>query len=197
MLSSKLFTEVLRKSRTLLSAAIFLLVAPVALHATPVTYDLTLTETDPVGTTTFSGTGSVTLDITGAPVGFTQYTIANGLKNLEFTVDGQNFSLADAQSGPATVIFEFGDVADLQIRDITFAETNANGDRISSTSGYIYYQSNVSVSGNQNTGTFTASLAPVGHGVSAVPEPGSLSLLGTGMLAGAGTLFRRYRLHRS
>ena len=59
------------------------LIAP-AMHATPITYNLTLTETDGNGTK-YSGTGQVTLDVTGGIKNFVGYTTSTGLTAMNST----------------------------------------------------------------------------------------------------------------
>jgi hypothetical protein len=201
MISLKPFKEVLRHSRVLLFVAPVLLAAPAVLHATSITEQLTFTQTDPVNGTTYSGTGEVSLDIAGQGQNGTPYTVGSGLTGVSITIDGQTFNLTDPQN-QGNNIFGFLDSTTGSVWDLTFSETNANGYRLATNGNqYIFYTPiNQQVSGTDWTGVITGSLAPPvtgSAGPSPVPEPSSIALLGTGLFASAGTLYRRYRLHRS
>jgi PEP-CTERM motif len=165
--------------------ALFALCATRSMRADTLTYDVTLT---PGNGSTIGGTGVITLNgATPAASGVTDYTVANGgLQNLTFSIDGESFNLAGAQ-GNALVEFTNG-----VLTDITFSEeigTNPYmGDRFAlHTSGvYAFYYNNEQ---SQSDGTFTGNLV---SDVSAVPEPSSLALFGTGVLGVAGAFRRRF-----
>lgn len=170
-----------------LCAAVLTLVAPAALHATPITYNLTLTANSG---SHYGGTGTITLDSAVPSTGQVDYTQANGgLLDLTFNIDGKNFSLAGA-NGTTLVRFLNG-----ELNDITFAETiRSRHERftLDTTSGYaFYYRDGQAVS----YGTFSIGQANSCPGdptsPSPVPEPSSLLLFATGLLGGAATLYRR------
>jgi hypothetical protein len=186
MFSFKLRKEALRHSRAFFSAAALLFVAPLAIHATSITYNLTLTETDGLGHN-YDGTGQVTIDVSGTPQNGVNYTPTA----MSFNIDGQTFNMDDPTAQGNDVI-TFSDVANGGVWDVTFSETNADGYRLVSTAGYIFYiPYNDPVSGADWTGTFSATpIAPT-------PEPNSMALLGTGLFVGAGAMYRRYKFHRS
>jgi hypothetical protein len=181
----------LRLSQIGFAIAALAFIAP-TMHATPITYNLTLTETDGNGTK-YSGTGQVTLNVAGGIQNYVGYTTTTGLTAMSFVVDGQSFNITDA-TNQGNNVFGFSDVANGGVWDVTFSETNANGYRLVSTSGYIFYMppNNTPVSPGW-TGVFTASAAPPQGSVTSTPEPGSIALLGTGLLACAGDLRRRIR----
>jgi hypothetical protein len=164
-----------------LCAAVLTLAVPATLHASPVTYDLTLT---PGQGSLYGGTGTITLDSTVPATGQVDYTQANGgLLDVTFSIDGQNFSLAGA-TGTTLVRFLDG-----QLNDITFAEsigTTPERFTLDSTSGYAFYFDNGQAA---SYGTFSVSGDP--GSPSPVPEPSSLLLFATGLLGGAATLYRR------
>jgi hypothetical protein len=159
-------------------AALLALLAPAMLHASSITYNLTLTPN--VGNP-FGGTGTITLNNAVPATGQVDYTQANGgLVDVTFSVDGQSFSLAGA-TGTTLVRFLNG-----QLNDITFAETiGSTPERftLDSTSGYVFYYNNGQAA---SYGTFS-----VDPGTSPVPEPTSLLMLTTGLLGGAGMLRRK------
>jgi hypothetical protein len=126
--------------------------------------------------------------VEGAPstTGISDYTVSAGnLYDLVFNIGGQTFTLADA-TGNILVRFLNG-----ELNDITFAETLGNTpDRFTlhSTSEYVFYYNDGQ---SASYGTFSASPAV---SASPVPEPGSIALLATGLLSGAGALRRRFSM---
>jgi len=190
MLFTQFRKPFLRLSQIGFAIAALAFIAP-SMHATPITYNLTLTETDGNGTK-YSGTGQVTLDVAGGIKNYVGYTTTTGLIAMSFVVDGQSFNITDP-TNQGNNVFGFSNVSTGGVWDVTFSETNANGYRLVSTSGYIFYMppNNTPVSPGW-TGVFSASAAPV-QSVASTPEPGSITLLGTGLLAAAGSLRRRIR----
>jgi hypothetical protein len=164
---------------TVLALGVALLVlAPGKLHATSVTYDLTLTDAT---NSLYSGTGVVTFSVTPTAT-YTNYSA--DVTALSFTIDGQTFKKTDA--GATLSVFEFSQLTPTaSIYDITFADTVGSSDRLTlDTSGtYAFYYDNGQAAAYGDFGAATLVS-------SAAPEPSSLFLLGTGLL-GLGLLVRR------
>jgi hypothetical protein len=170
---------------SLLVLAAMLVSAP-ALHASSITYDLTLTDSN---NTLYSGYGTVTFSVAPTQT-YTNYS--SDVTALSFTIDGTTFNLSDP--GASLTAFEFSSLSPTAtIRDITFSDQIGTSNRLAlqSTSDYVYSYDNET---QQAIGVFgpatLASAAPT-------PEPNSIILLGTGLLAGAGELYRRAKLIRA
>ena len=168
-------------------ASLVLVLACTAMHASPITYDLTLTA-DKGQTIAYSGTGTLTIDSAPSTTTVSTYKQGAGLENLSFTIDGQTFNLTDPGVSKTVVQFLNG-----VLTDITFSDEigkSPNRFAMHSTAGYVFYFGNEL---NSSTGTITAAIAPIAP----TPEPGSLILLGTGLLGGAGAMFRRFSTRRA
>src|SRR5580698_9604746 len=168
----------LRRPVLRLLALIFLLVAVPVVHASTITYNVTLTPSSDG----YGGSGTITLASAPAIAGISTFSQANGqLQNLTFTIDNQTFSLAGYPS--ATVEFLDG-----QLYNISFAQTiGASPNRFTlDTSGvYAFYYNNGQ---SESDGSIAATPAdfpdessstPQPAGASATPEPGSIILLAT------------------
>ena len=168
-------------------ASLVLVLAATAMHASPITYDLTLTA-DKGQTIAYSGTGTLTIDSSPSTTTVSTYKQGAGLENLSFTIDGQTFNLTDPGVSKTVVQFLNG-----VLTDITFSDEigkSPNRFAMHSTAGYVFYFGNEL---NSSTGTITAAIAPIAP----TPEPGSLILLGTGLLGGAGARVRRFSTRRA
>lgn len=166
--------------RKLFSAMVLILglaLAPLAAQASPVTYNLTLTN---LAGNLAGGTGSFTID--DSPSGIVDSFYQNGtpghaLTDLAFNIGGSSFTLADSIS-TASVNFFLGNVASINYAGIL------NGNlTISLVSGSLLYTYNDFFGHETSTGYITASRA--------TPEPSTLLLFGTGALGLAAFGFRK------
>jgi hypothetical protein len=186
----------LRRPVLRLLALIFLLVAVPVVHASTITYNVTLTPSSDG----YGGSGTITLASAPAIAGISTFSQANGqLQNLTFTIDNQTFSLAGYPS--ATVEFLDG-----QLYNISFAQTigtSPNRFTLDTSGVYAFYYNNGQ---SESDGSIAATPADFpdesssteqSAGASATPEPGSIILLATALLGGGFLVFRRARHSQS
>jgi hypothetical protein len=186
----------LRRPVFRLLALIFLLVAVPVVHASTITYNVTLTPSSDG----YGGSGTITLASAPAIAGISTFSQANGqLQNLTFTIDNQTFSLAGYPS--ATVEFLDG-----QLYNISFAQTigtSPNRFTLDTSGVYAFYYNNGQ---SESDGSIAATPADLpdessstgqSAGASATPEPGSIILLATALLGGGSLVFRRARHSQS
>lgn len=170
-----------------LAAAAVLLIATPAAHATPITYDFTVTATTGPLTGNVAN-GSFTFDSSSVTPG-ARNANTNLLTNLVFTWDGITYTAATANTGSMTFDssgrlrnFSFGNACSAgscsvaETEEKWYASLGIMGDGVK---GFAY-----SVSGPPGTGTgygnVVFSLAPAIP--APIPEPGNLALFGGGLL---------------
>jgi hypothetical protein len=173
------------KILTALVLVLGLAAAPVAAHASPVTYDLTLTS---ITGTVAGGTGSLTVDSVPNNIYaafFEGGAAGSALTALSFDIDGDTFTLANSLGG-ANAIFIGGSLS-----NITYAGTLANNSKvtIALSSNGLTYAFFDQLTGAYSIGDIAATSA---GNVAPVPEPSTLMLLGTGVLSAAGVARRKF-----
>jgi PEP-CTERM motif len=171
----------LRQYFSALVLVLGLAVAPVAAHASPVTYDVVLNS---LTGNTGNGSGSFTINNPPtAPV--SDYNSADGsLINLSFIIGGDVFNLGNALNGYGEVDFLHGILTNVFYNGGDITKSVA----FQLNSGLLLYSFNDFDKGEHSTGYISATVDPSGN--SPVPEPTTLLLFGTGML-GLGALASR------
>ena len=170
--------------RKFLSALVLILglaAAPLAAHASSVTYDLTLTNV--IGNVS-GGTGSFTID--GSPNGFfkefSQYGASgSALTNLSFSIGGDTFGLANS-IGNASVDFLLGSLV-----SVNYVGSLNNSITISLTSGLLGYTYIDAVGHEISSGFISAS-----RSTAVAPEPSTLLLFSTGAIGFAAFGARKF-----
>jgi len=171
--------------RKFLSALVLILglaAAPVAAHASPVTYDLNLVNI--IGNVS-GGTGSFTIDDSPnfpADAFFQNGSAGNKLTDLTMTIGGNTFTLANSES-PASVFFLLGGVSAINydgalVSDFFTITLDSGG------LGYAYT--------NILRGQFSTGLILASPSTAATPEPSTLLLFGTGALGFAAFGARKF-----
>lgn len=173
--------------RKLLSALVLIVglaAAPVAAHATPVTYDLTFTSFGGVfGGNVSGGTGTLTLD--AAPgAGFDLFSqpgsAGNTITDLTIDIGSSVFTLADATT---TTLASFFDGTLTSLEYVSIQSWNFHME-----SGFLFY--NYRDGREWSNGYLTAALDP--GQTAPTPEPSTLLLFGTGALAFATAGVRKF-----
>jgi hypothetical protein len=158
-----------------------LAVAPVAAHASPVTYDIVLNNV--IGNTG-NGTGSFTITNTPSLLPSSYSTLNGGLTDLNFIIGGDTFNLDNA-------VGNFGEVDFLLDHLVSVLYVGGDVDKTVDfvlQSNLLWYNFTDLDSGKHSSGYITATVDP--SAPAPTPEPATLLLFGTGML-GLGVLASR------
>ena len=166
----------MRKIFSALVLVLGLAIAPVAAHATPVTYNLTLTSFGGIlGGNIAGGTGTLVLDDApgaGLDIFSQPGTPGNTITDLTIKIGGDVFDLANA-STLAVAAFLDGNLASLNYASLQNLFFHFE-------SGLLFY--NYRDGRDSSNGYLTATLGDPRQ-TAATPEPASLLLFGTGAVA--------------
>jgi hypothetical protein len=170
-----------------LAIALLLAAALPALHASPITYQMTFTSGG------YTGSGTLTVDSAPASSGTTTYTLANQqLQGLTFTIGSHTFDFSADPS--AAVEFVNGQISKMNFSQAA-GQTPASY-TVEFANGFSLYGSNLDqplVSGSFDVTPSFDDARSTASAASPTPEPGTLVLFATALLGGGFLLFRRFR----
>jgi hypothetical protein len=156
--------------------------APVAAHASPVTYDVVLNN---VFGNTGNGSGSFTINNPPTSIA-NSYTTANGgLTDITFNIGHDTFDLGNLLSGYGEVDFLLGNLTNIFY---VGGDSNKTVD-FELKSGLLFYSFTDVYNKEFSSGYITATVDPSAS--APAPEPTTLLLFGTGMLGLAALASRK------
>jgi hypothetical protein len=172
--------------KSLLGLVFLAAAAPLAAHASTINYNLVLT---PNNAASNVGPGSGDLQVATNAAGFLEVFSgpnASSIQALNFTIAGETFSLGTVNNSDTTNFAEVSFDASGNITDIIFSAGISTFDMNVGAMTYTF------VDGKEfSQGTVSGSIGPVPT-LTAVPEPSSLVLLGSGFLGFAGFARRKF-----